>query len=75
MSDSNADVIGAAPVAEAAPPQRRSLLRSVVIWIVAVVAGLWVFFALMIVAVKWIDPPTTAVHADRRLQAWVHGKA
>ena len=34
-------------------------------------ALLWSFFALMVVAVRWIDPPTTAVHIERRLQAWI----
>lgn len=28
----------------------------------------------MIVAARWIDPPTTAVHIQRRLQAWIHYK-
>ena len=23
-------------------------------------------------AARWIDPPTTAVHTERRLQAWIH---
>ena len=27
----------------------------------------------MLVAARWIDPPTTAVHIQRRVQAWVHG--
>jgi monofunctional glycosyltransferase len=27
------------------------------------------------VAARWIDPPTTAVHMQRHLQAWIHGKA
>jgi monofunctional biosynthetic peptidoglycan transglycosylase len=26
------------------------------------------------VAARWIDPPTTAVHVQRRLQAWIHHK-
>ncbi len=26
----------------------------------------------MLVAARWIDPPTTAVHIERRLQAWIH---
>ncbi len=26
----------------------------------------------MLVAARWIDPPTTAVHIQRRLQAWIH---
>ena len=28
----------------------------------------------MLVAAKWIDPPTTTVHLQRRLQAWAHHK-
>lgn len=35
--------------------------------------GLWSFAALLLVAARWIDPPTTVVHVERRLQAWVHG--
>jgi len=23
---------------------------------------------------RWIDPPTTAVHMERRVQAWIHGR-
>ena len=34
------------------------------------VATLWVLAALVLVAARWIDPPTTAVHLERRFQAW-----
>jgi monofunctional biosynthetic peptidoglycan transglycosylase len=27
---------------------------------------------LLLVSARWIDPPTTAVHVQRRLQAWIH---
>ncbi len=27
---------------------------------------------LILVAARWIDPPTTAVHMERRLQSWIH---
>jgi monofunctional biosynthetic peptidoglycan transglycosylase len=39
-----------------------------------VIAGvlLWLVAALTRVAARWIDPPTTAVHVQRRLQAWIH---
>ena len=30
--------------------------------------------ALLLVAARWIDPPTTAVRMERRIQAWMHGK-
>jgi monofunctional biosynthetic peptidoglycan transglycosylase len=33
---------------------------------------LWLLAALVLVASRWIDPPTTAVHIQRRLQAWSH---
>ena len=29
----------------------------------------------MLVGLRWIDPPTTAVHMERRLEAWVHHTA
>jgi len=28
--------------------------------------------ALLLVAFRWIDPPTTAVHIQRRLESWIH---
>jgi monofunctional biosynthetic peptidoglycan transglycosylase len=36
--------------------------------------ALWALAALLLVAARWIDPPTTAVQIQRRLQAWIHGK-
>lgn len=30
--------------------------------------------SLMLVAARWIDPPTTAVQFERRAQAWLHGR-
>jgi monofunctional biosynthetic peptidoglycan transglycosylase len=38
------------------------------------VALLWSLAALTLVVAKWMDPPTTAVHMERRLQAWIHGR-
>jgi len=35
---------------------------------------LWLLAALLLVAARWVDPPTTAVHIQRRLQAWIHHK-
>jgi monofunctional biosynthetic peptidoglycan transglycosylase len=32
----------------------------------------WLVAALTLVAARWIDPPTTAVHMERRMQAWIH---
>ena len=33
---------------------------------------LWSLAGLILVAARWIDPPTTAVRIQRRLQAWIH---
>ena len=33
---------------------------------------LWLLTVLLLLAARWIDPPATAVHIQRRLQAWVH---
>jgi len=53
-------------------PFRKSLLRSLVRWFLIGAALLWSLAALILVAVRWINPPTTAVHMERRLQAWIH---
>jgi monofunctional biosynthetic peptidoglycan transglycosylase len=38
------------------------------------VVFLWLLAALTLVAARWIDPPTTALHIERRMQAWIHHK-
>jgi monofunctional glycosyltransferase len=55
-------------------PPRKSLLRPFLLWFGLSLALLWLLAALTLVATRWIDPPTTAVHIQRRLQAWIHGK-
>jgi monofunctional biosynthetic peptidoglycan transglycosylase len=53
---------------------RKGLLRSFVRWLIIGVSLLWLFGALVLVCLRWIDPPTTAVHIERRFQAWIHRK-
>ncbi len=54
-------------------------LRTWLRWIALGIAGLWLLAAMLLVAAKWINPPTTAVRAERQVQGWfqpdVHGKA
>jgi monofunctional biosynthetic peptidoglycan transglycosylase len=50
------------------------LLLSILRWLVIAAALLWLLAALTLVAARWIDPPTTAVHIQRRVQAWIHHK-
>ena len=51
---------------------RKGSLRSFLRWFVLGVALLWSLAALTLVAARWINPPTTAVHMQRRVQAWIH---
>jgi len=43
----------------------------VIRWLVIGVVLLWLYAALILVTARWIDPPTTAVHIQRRMQAWI----
>jgi monofunctional glycosyltransferase len=59
-------------------PRRASFLRilvtsSIAQWLIIAVALLWSLAALTLVAARWIDPPTTAVHMQRHVQALIHG--
>lgn len=45
-------------------------MRAGLLCLAAVVAVIYLFLVLMIASVKWIDPPTTSVHIERRLESW-----
>ena len=62
------------PKTDAKPPLKTSFLRALIRWLVIGLVGLWLVAALTLVAARWIDPPTTAVHMQRRMQAWIHQK-
>ena len=51
-------------------PTRRSLLQC----LAAAILLLWLFPALTLISLRWIDPPTTAVHIERHYQAWSRHK-
>ena len=52
---------------------QKGVVRSFVRWLAIGVASLWLLAALLLLSARWIDPPTTAVHIQRHLQAWAHG--
>ena len=52
----------------------KSRLRPIVRWVGIAVASLWLLGALVLISYRWIDPPTTVVHVERRVQAWLHNK-
>jgi monofunctional biosynthetic peptidoglycan transglycosylase len=60
------------PETQPDPLRRRVTFRSVIKWLLLGLALLWSLAVLTLVAARWIDPPTTAVHMERRLQAWIH---
>jgi monofunctional biosynthetic peptidoglycan transglycosylase len=53
-------------------PLRKGFLRSLVRWLAVGAVLLWSLAALILLAARWIDPPSTAVHIQRHLQAWIH---
>lgn len=55
-------------------PDRKRQLRVALQWFGIGVGSLWLLGALTLVAYKWVDPPTTAVHVERHIQAWMDHK-
>jgi monofunctional glycosyltransferase len=51
---------------------RKGSLVFFVRWFGFGAALLWLLAVLILVAVRWVDPPTTAVQIQRRLQGWIH---
>lgn len=55
-------------------PRAKVRLRTVFLWLGIALVLAWLLAALTLVALRWIDPPTTAVHVERHVQAWIHDK-
>ena len=53
-------------------PLRKGSFRFFVRWLAIGVVLVWSLAALTLLAARWIDPPTTVVHMQRHLQAWIH---
>jgi monofunctional biosynthetic peptidoglycan transglycosylase len=52
-------------------PSAKGFLRAFSRWLAIGLALLWSLAALILVAARWIDPPTTAVRMERRVQSWI----
>ena len=61
-----------APKAQLNLPRRKSLVRSLVRCFALGLVFLWSLGVLLLMAARWVDPPTTAVHIERHWQAWTH---
>lgn len=48
----------------------KPILRAVVLWAVLGVAAAYACAVTGLIALRWINPPTTAVQIQRRLEAW-----
>jgi monofunctional biosynthetic peptidoglycan transglycosylase len=59
------------PDAQPKAPLRTGFLRPLLRWTIVGVVLLWLLATLVLVAARWIAPPTTAVHIQRRMQAWI----
>lgn len=55
--------------------RRRGWLARAARFCVGAVLALWLCGALVLVSLRWLDPPTTVVQVQRRIQALVSGKA
>ena len=55
--------------------KRRSGVIGIVRWLIIAIFCLWAFAAVLLVSLRWIDPPTTAVQMQRRVQSWFHQPA
>ena len=55
--------------AGSAGKKRRGLVRTVLLWIAGLAAAFYAVCLLGLLALRWIDPPTTAVQAQRRVEA------
>ena len=62
----------ATPTARPATRRRRSHIRAIALWLLIAVASAWLLAALTLVASRFVGPPTTALHIERRFQAWIH---
>ena len=51
--------------------RRKDFLRCLVRWLVIGAVVAWSLAAVSLLGARWIDPPSTAVHIQRRLQAWL----
>ena len=66
--------MASSPITSAKSQRWKKYLWLFARWFVASVLALWLAAVLLLVVARWIDPPTTAVQVERRLQAWIHDK-
>lgn len=53
----------------------RHIFRTVLRWALILVVAFYGLCLVELLVLRWVDPPTTAVQAQRRIEAWLHHKA
>jgi monofunctional biosynthetic peptidoglycan transglycosylase len=66
--------VTASPLPRAKSPRRKLTLRASLKWLALALVSCWLLAAFTLLAFRFVDPPTTAVHTERRIQAWIHNK-
>jgi monofunctional glycosyltransferase len=54
------------------PKRKPSLPRRILTWFLLLVATFYCLATLGFLALRWIDPPFTMVHVERRIESWFH---
>lgn len=54
------------------PPLRPFTLRSVLVWLLLAVVGAWLLAVMALIVLRFVDPPTTALQMERRIESWFH---
>jgi monofunctional biosynthetic peptidoglycan transglycosylase len=49
----------------------KRLLRAVLLWAAGLISLFYALAIAELIALRWIDPPTTTVQAQRRIEAWL----
>lgn len=54
------------------PKRKRNLFLRLLTWVFVLVAAFYALCVVQLIALRWVNPDTTAVQAQRRVEAWLH---
>jgi monofunctional glycosyltransferase len=49
------------------------VFRRIILFVLGAVAAVYLFWTVALIALRTVNPPTTGVQMQRRVEAWVHG--
>ena len=56
------------------PRRGKRILRAILLGMAGLALGFYVLAIAGLVALRWLDPPTTTVQVERRMEAWLRGE-